>query len=403
MSKPITSNQQVDPAGKRSAATTKVFVLGNTNYYYHLPAERVHQLPHRVQTMEKLVLCPSYDPASPTGSCKMGARCRLVHGDTRNLEPSTVHVNYAWRTLDDVTIPRYPAGETLHVAAPNSRNATDVMDSGCVLATQALQSKRRPLTHCAHYYFNRQCNLGAECRFIHAVFIDSTAASLRRAPAPVQLGRRLRFPDAAKHILGSDTDFQDQSSVCDPELEYDDDAMASHGWAQSAVSQQAQPPTNFAYPTPGMLSILSPFAVLPYLLPSPTAALQTGTAPVALYPTAPAPSQFDPASATHITDYQTQPSARVRHRRQSQPASTTCPPDNTSMSNPQPDTAYLSKPTMTGFSAPPSTMIDTARRTTTPIASPEVDHPHGRQGHSRRQHLPYSASPVRVLPLASDE
>jgi hypothetical protein len=270
MSKPITSNQQVDPAGKRSAATTKVFVLGNTNYYYHLPAERVHQLPHRVQTMEKLVLCPSYDPASPTGSCKMGARCRLVHGDTRNLEPSTVHVNYAWRTLDDVTIPRYPAGETLHVAAPNSRNATDVMDSGCVLATQALQSKRRPLTHCAHYYFNRQCNLGAECRFIHAVFIDSTAASLRRAPAPVQLGRRLRFPDAAKHILGSDTDFQDQSSVCDPELEYDDDAMASHGWAQSAVSQQAQPPTNFAYPTPGMLSILSPFAVLPYLLPSPT-------------------------------------------------------------------------------------------------------------------------------------
>merc|ERR1719502_2133010 len=63
------------------------------------------------------------------------------------------------------------------------------MDSHMALKTQALATKRRPLTHCAHYYYNRTCNLGAECQFVHAVFVDPDAKDHQRAPVPAQLGR----------------------------------------------------------------------------------------------------------------------------------------------------------------------------------------------------------------------
>eukprot|EP00331_Platyophrya_macrostoma_P030333 CAMPEP_0176446468 /NCGR_PEP_ID=MMETSP0127-20121128/24348_1 /TAXON_ID=938130 /ORGANISM="Platyophrya macrostoma, Strain WH" /LENGTH=258 /DNA_ID=CAMNT_0017832517 /DNA_START=74 /DNA_END=852 /DNA_ORIENTATION=- len=34
-----------------------------------------------------------------------------------------------------------------------------------------------PLSHCAHYYFNRMCNRGERCNFIHAVHVDPTIVS----------------------------------------------------------------------------------------------------------------------------------------------------------------------------------------------------------------------------------
>lgn len=40
-----------------------------------------------------------------------------------------------------------------------------------------------PLSHCAHYYLRRQCDLGSDCKFIHAVYVDSTVRQLyKRAP-----------------------------------------------------------------------------------------------------------------------------------------------------------------------------------------------------------------------------
>jgi len=119
----------------------------------------------------------------------MGARCKFVHADVTGAPTHDIHVNYAWRSLDEVTYERYPPGEILHVAPPNSKITGDVMDAQLALKTKALQSHRRPLSHCAHYYFNRTCNLGSECRFIHAVFIDPKAKEHQRAPAPAQLGR----------------------------------------------------------------------------------------------------------------------------------------------------------------------------------------------------------------------
>jgi hypothetical protein len=172
-----------------SARGVTVGVLGQPGMAYYVPPHRMLQIPSDLQPFEQLVLCPFFDPNFGMPSCQMGGACRLVHADVRGLVPSRIHINFAWRTLEEVVYPLYPAGEMLNVAPPHSRTPTDIMDSGCVLVTRALASKRRPLTHCAHYYLNRQCNMGSECRFVHAVYIDPLVTSKRRAPAPVQLGR----------------------------------------------------------------------------------------------------------------------------------------------------------------------------------------------------------------------
>jgi hypothetical protein len=111
------------------------------------------------------------------------------------------HVNYAWRSLDDVTYARHAAGDAVHVAAPNCGVEVDVMDSGSLIVTKALESNRRPLTHCAHYYLNRRCNLGPDCRFVHAVFVNENARPRQRAP--VQLGREI-LPTRRSDLIASD-------------------------------------------------------------------------------------------------------------------------------------------------------------------------------------------------------
>jgi hypothetical protein len=171
---------------------TPVLVLGDLDAYYNIPTARVIQVPERLLPLESLVLCPAFDPAFPSVTkCPLGAACRHVHADVTGLPLIEVHVNYAWRSLEDVAYPRHEAGSTVQVAPPNTHRAIDTMDTGLMLRTRALSAPRRPLSHCAHYYFNRECNLGCECRFVHAVFIDPAAQPhrLRRAPAPSQLGR----------------------------------------------------------------------------------------------------------------------------------------------------------------------------------------------------------------------
>jgi hypothetical protein len=175
----------------------------------NVPSKEIRHLPPASLNVTRLVLCANYDPQNPETSCPMGARCKFVHADATCASQHEIHVNYAWRSLDEVAYERYPPGEILQVAPPNSKAAGDVMDSQLALKTKALQSHRRPLSHCAHYYFNRTCNLGPECRFIHAVFIDPNAKEHQRAPAPAQLGRehhhhQYRQQRAAIHGMGDE-------------------------------------------------------------------------------------------------------------------------------------------------------------------------------------------------------
>jgi hypothetical protein len=172
-----------------------VHAMGEKEGFYFVPREAIRQLPRFTnKDLESYVLCPTFDPrvvgAGPLGRCLLGTACQHVHADVSGLTVLSMHVNYAWRRLSDVVYERHVAGQSVQVAPPNSRKAVDVMDTSYLLATRALTSKRRPLSHCAHYYFNRQCDLGADCRFVHAVYVDPHARPHQRAPAPVQMGRQ---------------------------------------------------------------------------------------------------------------------------------------------------------------------------------------------------------------------
>jgi hypothetical protein len=173
-----------------SAALVDVTILGNPDIRYRVSLQRIRHLP-RFPAGGPYTLCPLYDPRESEGSCILGWNCVHVHADCRDLSPIVAHANFAWRCLSDVTYPRYPESSStlVTIAAPNSRTYVDVMHTSCLLVTRALESKRRPLAHCAHYYLNRRCALGADCRFVHSVFRDSTAHPGQRAPAPIQLGR----------------------------------------------------------------------------------------------------------------------------------------------------------------------------------------------------------------------
>uniref|UniRef100_A0A6U4VPD9 C3H1-type domain-containing protein n=1 Tax=Neobodo designis TaxID=312471 RepID=A0A6U4VPD9_NEODS len=150
----------------------------------NLPRAAIRHLPPPNLNVTRLVLCNNYDPkaADPESTCPMRDRCKFVHADATSSREHPIHVNYAWRSLEEVSYERYPPGEPLLIAPPNSKVATEAYEPHTLLKTKALASSRRPLSHCAHYHFNRTCNLGHECRFVHAVFIDPTAKEHQRAP-----------------------------------------------------------------------------------------------------------------------------------------------------------------------------------------------------------------------------
>jgi len=85
--------------------------------------------------------------------------------------PPTSHVNYLYTSLNDVVYERFEAGKVFAVALPKSKNASHRIASECLLKTKALEAQRHVLTHCAHYYFNRICNRGDDCCFVHAISV----------------------------------------------------------------------------------------------------------------------------------------------------------------------------------------------------------------------------------------
>lgn len=161
-----------------------------------IPAECIRHLPPGSLNVTRLVLCANYNPFRPDMSCPLGERCKFVHADIdprsrRQLEQRSIHVNYAWRSLEEVSYDRCAAGGTVRVVVPNSAEAPAELPTEKLLKTQALDKPRTVLSHCAHYYFNRTCNMGPDCQFVHAVFIDPTAKLHQRAPPPFQMQRKL--------------------------------------------------------------------------------------------------------------------------------------------------------------------------------------------------------------------
>lgn len=168
--------------------------------------EKILHTPHPSLGVSRLVLCRNFVAGSPVSSCTKGDTCKFVHADILGAKKHPIHVNYAWRSWDLVTYPRLPAGETLVVFAPNERPPADDVPSEQVLITRGSLMRKEhtgPLSHCAHYYFNRMCNRGERCNFIHAVIVDPNATDLQRAPAPTTIAPLVRGPPCKKSIVAS--------------------------------------------------------------------------------------------------------------------------------------------------------------------------------------------------------
>ena len=152
-----------------------------------VPSSLVAHFPPAHLNITRLVLCRNYRSECPE-SCSMGSGCKFVHVDVQveRLTKHPIHVNYAWREPSLVTYQRLPAGETLEIMAPNNRPPIESVASENILVTRGSMLRKEhtgPLSYCAHYYYNRMCNRGERCNFIHAVHINPTATDFQRAPA----------------------------------------------------------------------------------------------------------------------------------------------------------------------------------------------------------------------------
>jgi hypothetical protein len=161
-----------------------------------VPIEKVVHTPPKSMGVTRLVLCRNYDEEN-ADACIKGPACKFVHANVEGCRKQPIHVNYAWRSMEAVTYPRLPPGETLSVLAPNERPPVDEVPSERILVTRGSASRRdgnRTLSHCAHYYFNRMCNRGERCNFVHAVHIQPNATAWQRAPAPTAVAPLHRPP-----------------------------------------------------------------------------------------------------------------------------------------------------------------------------------------------------------------
>ena len=186
----VTMLSPVDAAAVASIATAaatgsvaQVEVYGpQYSCVYRVPLADVSHMPPEHLQLTRLVLCGHHLAAS--GSCGLGSDCKFVHADlSRATVLPSIHINYAYRSLDDVEYSRFAPGYLLRVSQPNGKAPVAYIPSECCLRTRANVAHHRQLSHCAHYYYNRTCHLGDQCQFVHAVYVDPAATRHQRAPA----------------------------------------------------------------------------------------------------------------------------------------------------------------------------------------------------------------------------
>ncbi|KAF8292540.1 hypothetical protein TcYC6_0116660 [Trypanosoma cruzi] len=174
-----------------------------------LSPSAIFHKPHPSLGVSRLVLCRKYFPGR-SDSCWKGAMCKFVHADTTGAPRYSIHVNYSWRSAECCTYPRLPAGEMIHVLAPNGRQPLETFPSERILVTRGSinwKSRIGPLSRCAHYYFNCLCNRGEKCNFIHTVYVDlSVEGEFKRAPASRTIPPAKKRASRAKLFASSRSD-----------------------------------------------------------------------------------------------------------------------------------------------------------------------------------------------------
>lgn len=170
------------------------------------------------------VVCREYES---TGSCRRGNECSNVHGVmSADPPPKLVHVNLLCETLESARYPRLSPGAILCIMAPNGRPPAQEVASEFIFVTQGStmsslvenSTSHKPLSHCAHFYFNRVCNRGADCSFIHVVSIGDARITTTAAPSPPSSRRQQKLkpsPATATMAVGQPT--HSNLSHVDPE------------------------------------------------------------------------------------------------------------------------------------------------------------------------------------------
>ena len=165
--------------------TSTLLAIPKTDVY-HLPAEQ-----------KRLVLCEQFNPAAPHSSCRNGRECRWVHADTSRATQKHIHVAWAWRSLEEVSYPLMRPGRALIIEQPTATRdeiPADAVDSGMILKTRCVfDDPKRPASHCAHFYYGRECHLGPWCDFAHVVYVDETSEPGQRAPPPFSHRRQGQY------------------------------------------------------------------------------------------------------------------------------------------------------------------------------------------------------------------
>ncbi|KEG08556.1 zinc finger protein family memeber [Trypanosoma grayi] len=177
-----------------------------------LPASAIVHQPPPSLGVSRLVLCRKYIPGRPD-SCWKGDMCKFVHADPSGAPRSQIHVNYVWRSVERCTYPHLPPGEKIVVLAPNGRQPAETFSSERILVTRGSLNRKShvgPLSRCAHYYFNRLCNRGENCNFIHTLHIDpNVEVDFKRAPASTSIAPiKKREPRSKGHGSGGNHDHE---------------------------------------------------------------------------------------------------------------------------------------------------------------------------------------------------
>ena len=158
--------------------------------------DKIIYLPKKINGQRKkenyFLLC-DYNASDCFQMRQNGKTCEKVHAELEGCPRKLIHINYSWRYLEECFYARFHAGQKVKIREPASANSdvVDIIDTGYVLFTRCVfDDPARPATHCAHFYYGRECQMGHKCDFAHVLHIDPDAQSLRKAPAPNKFGRK---------------------------------------------------------------------------------------------------------------------------------------------------------------------------------------------------------------------
>jgi hypothetical protein len=129
-------------------------------------------------------------PEIPSSAFRCAHPRRVVHDamyvkkspSPRVVRCANQHVFDSWVTIAQVPYHRHDAGPPVRVALPNKRRPCVLFERHHLLHTKALDKVRRMYHHCAHFYLKGVCDLGDQCTFIHAAFLEPTSVSIARQP-----------------------------------------------------------------------------------------------------------------------------------------------------------------------------------------------------------------------------